>query len=77
MGLIETVAQLKELEERATCIIEGQPFCMVASTEEDVLGEEDSCEHEGNCELTCCPNRKWYLKKASDQLQAEMQEVDW
>ena len=33
---------LKErlVEEQATCIIEGQPFCMVASTEDDVLGDE-------------------------------------
>lgn len=62
-------------EERATRIIEGQPFCLVANTDQDILGEEDSCEHEGNCELSLCPNAKWYMDKAREQLRAETPEV--
>jgi hypothetical protein len=59
------------VEERAENIISGTSFCLVACAEEDVLGEEEECEYEGNCELAVCPNADWYRRKAREQLHQE------
>ena len=59
------------VEERAAAIMHGASFCLVACTDEDVLGDEESCEHVGNCEMDVCPNANWYRTKAREQLREE------
>lgn len=72
-GALNRIEELEKLliKERAERILEGAPFCLPASTDDDVLGEEEECEHEGNCNLIQCPNKNWFISVAEYQLREE------